>query len=424
MRWVWCLFIGLLFAACSKDEGGVASSTLETENTIAVNVMLADGNSASHSMVFVRPINYLPGSSELDEMLPANDSVLGIWNASTDENGVLRLPKFSSGAYMLEAVGASQKAAKQFEISSNSKDEIPVDVKLAQTTSLSGKINIEDFFPNGRPDGSVRVGIQGLTYFAEVDANGNFTIDSLPAGEFDIEAFVLVTKSACVGSECRNDAYVSTIGVQKIELQVEKKSQVEFKRTRPVSPKPVDPVEKVDSLETEIPEPVEDTLNYFLLDDFEEGIFAWYRSSSRYATATITSEEAGLGRSGFAAHFSYSNDSLYNWTLMGHLFNEPKDFSTLDSIRFWARGDDLLSLSLDKYIDSLDHGKTWLKVKLQNEWKQYVIVPSDFSEADSIGGNVGFEAVKNSITNINFFGGTGSEFWIDDVEIFGVKELE
>ena len=67
--------------------------------------------------------------------------------------------------------------------------------------------------------------------------------------------------------------------------------------------------------------------------------------------------------------------------------------------------------------------KSWAHIYLDSEWKKYTLTPSNLLKADSIGGNVGWENVKTGITNISIFGGTGGEFWIDDIEFFGYENF-
>ena len=52
--------MGGILAACSSGTGeGLSGSSLETENSIALSVQLADGSPAAHVQVIVRPDSYL-----------------------------------------------------------------------------------------------------------------------------------------------------------------------------------------------------------------------------------------------------------------------------------------------------------------------------------------------------------------------------
>lgn len=122
---------------------------------------------------------------------------------------------------------------------------------------------------------------------------------------------------------------------------------------------------------------------------------------------------------GSAVHLSYmATDN--KWIFIGaSLSSTPKNFSALDSIVFWIKGDGLLTVSLDHVGDS--GGKAVYNDSLHAEWTRMSINPSMFLAADGIGGNIGWEAVKDSITSIAFFIGSGTEFWIDDVRIYGLN---
>jgi len=149
------------------------------------------------------------------------------------------------------------------------------------------------------------------------------------------------------------------------------------------------------------------------------------------------------GRKGMVAHFVYTNDSNANWALMGHDLNGMKDLSELDSVVFWARagyGDSTqwISLSFDVLLDSaaldstgLENGKAWVHISLDTAWQRIVVTPKDLLEPDehNIGGNIGWDEVKEHVTNLNFFGGGVTEgepyeLWLDDITIYGVKGLE
>ena len=120
---------------------------------------------------------------------------------------------------------------------------------------------------------------------------------------------------------------------------------------------------------------------------------------------------------------------------MGRSLGGMVDMSNLDSIVFWARTDVVdsskrkyISFSLDLNVDStssLKSGKAWVHLDVDTVWNRFVVTPSDFLEPDSnnIGGNLGWDVVKRNITDISIFGGTGGEFWIDDIEVFGYSKF-
>ena len=72
-----------------------------------------------------------------------------------------------------------------------------------------------------------------------------------------------------------------------------------------------------------------------------------------------------------------------------------------------------------------ESGKAWMHIDVDTVWNRYVVKPSDFQKPDSnkTGGNLGWDVVKHNITDISIFGGTGGEFWIDDIEVYGYSKL-
>ena len=124
---------------------------------------------------------------------------------------------------------------------------------------------------------------------------------------------------------------------------------------------------------------------------------------------------------------------------MGTALRGMTDLSDLDSVVFWARGSHAdsvqwVSFSFDVLLDSADlekygyeNGKAWVSMSLDTVWTRYVVTPEDVADTVRIGGNIGWDAVKDHVTNINIFGGgVGGPFemWIDDIIFYGAKGME
>lgn len=383
----WCSFIlGLVACTSNSGDGTVAGSSMETENSIAVTVQLANGAPAARTKVLVRPKAFLAGTNAVDSSV--------IIDAETDSLGVLSMETMRAGSYIVEARNGDLKGFAKIDIDESDTGLIELPVQVLKPGSVVGQVlkpeNVE----------SVSVGVQGLDYVVQTDSAGTFKFESLPTGDLDVVAFIYIDTT--IVDENGWSSHVNdmkTVGTMSVEVKSEKTA---------------------DELVLGTPEPT-----YVMFEDFESGVSGWYPSVSRYATATLSYEKAGQGRDGMAAHFSSINDSLNNWALMGFAFNEPKDFSSMDSIVFWARGNDRISVSFDVIADSshvLGDGKSWTHIELDTVWTRYCVTPDDMLEVDSIGGNIGWDAVKKNITNLSFFSGPDTaEFWLDDIEIFGIK---
>lgn len=399
---IWVRYIGIsamaMLVACSNDSTDVAGSSFETENSIAFHVRHADGSLAAKAKVIINTADYL-----------ASGNTTIVREDSTDTYGVLRLDSLHSlaqGDYMVEVRSIDgteeQKGAVSFEVPKTIPDSgMIVPVNTALPHKFSGKVQTDK--------SPVWVNIRGLDYLVQVDKQGSFTFESLPEGDFE---FVLVTQGS--GS----DSKPVVIGSSKFCVGC-KGSGTSVIVDTTVAPK--DTTEK-DTLP-------KDTLKHFMFEDFNMGQNGWYDIASKNAKGTLNIDSTETETRGYTAHFTCVNDSAYNWCLMGHSLGGPVDMSELDSIVFWARGslNSYLSFSLDIVEDStlaLENGKSWTHIELTEEWARYTVTPATMQPAeDENGGNLGWDAVKDNITNISIFGGAGGEFWIDDIEIFGYEKF-
>lgn len=405
--------LGALFAGCSMFGGETASSTFETENSVALNVQLADGSPAKQALVKVRPTDYLAGTAAIDGVDEESfkDSVAGIFNGKTDDQGRLNVPKLKSGKYAVEVEGKKSKGFARFDVTPSECDSLDVD--LAKSGSMAGQV----VMPAGLT--SVKVGIRGLDYVVETDEFGNFEFEDLPAGSFKAVGFTYST-SDYINEEGETDTYESfqAFGVASVVVKSEEtKEDVQIGYRK---------------------ETVKDTLPYIMLSDFEDSTYGWYSSYSRYSKMKLSAVEGG-GKYGLVAHMDCHSDSLYTWTMMGHNFAKYHDFSDLDSVVLYAKGKNpdgdsmWISVSFDVHADSAsgyESGKAWAHKAITEDWTKIVVKPKDLVPTDSnkIGGNLGWDVVKDHINSFGIFAArvnTGDyDVWIDDVEIFGVKGLE
>ncbi|MBQ9226781.1 MAG: hypothetical protein IJ177_11465 [Fibrobacter sp.] len=406
MNRVWKLGLAALggaIVACSGGDSGVAGSSMETENSIALSVQLADGSPAARVRVIVRPDSYLAGADSLEDSLVDENM-----NFETDSTGKLILDNLGYGSYIVEARSDSLKGASKFNYRSWQTEGGRVSLHLGKPGLVSGRVLVED----DEDASEVTVAVQGLDYSVMADGMGNFEFESLPAGYFEMVAFVQ-TDSVVVDDSGKKGKVrvIRKLGSSIANVRAGQESAVVID-TRP-----------------------QDSLPSFVFEDFEGSIDAWKVQHSENADGSIETVDAGLGREGKAAHFTCENDSAYNWVLMGRSLGGMVDMSNLDSIVFWARTDIVdtakrkyISFSLDLNVDStseLTSGKAWVHLDVDTTWNRYVVTPDDFLEPDSnnIGGNLGWEAVKHHITDLSIFGGTGGEFWIDDIEVFGYSKF-
>ncbi len=374
--------LALCCVAC--DSGPTAGSSMETENSIALQVQLADGTPAARMDVIVRPESYLSGASEL-----GSDSLYQL-HFETDKNGRVVLHDVPSGSYVIEARSDSLNL-KGFEKIAyvESDSATPLTVEVSEPTKVSGRVGLPQMLRR-----AARVSVQGLDYQVQMDSTGYFEFESLPNGNVEIVAFVNDSEEESVTEYGRIDA---DVGAQTGDGDLYLGDSAYVK-------------------------------TYFVFDDFENGVGAWEAAASLNAEVSFNIESAGLGREGKAAHFICKRDSAaqWDWALIGRELGGYVNMSDLDSIRFWVRVStpSRISFSFDRFVNddsvtSSDNIKSWRHFEADTVWTQFTVIPAELDTADSNGGNVGWEAVKDSITKIGIFGAMDTEVWVDDIEVFG-----
>ena len=95
MQWIKKISFGILFfclVACTSNDAEVASSTLETENSIALLATLPNGNPVENALVFLHKSDFLrTADTQVTENAP-----------ETNENGIFSLDTLSPGKYIAE----------------------------------------------------------------------------------------------------------------------------------------------------------------------------------------------------------------------------------------------------------------------------------------------------------------------------------
>ena len=56
-----------------------------------------------------------------------------------------------------------------------------------------------------------------------------------------------------------------------------------------------------------------------------------------------------------------------------------------------------------------------------DEWKRRVIRPANFKPRDDLYGNLGWDVISKAVTTISIAAYDDTEFWIDDVVLYGAK---
>jgi len=168
-----------------------------------------------------------------------------------------------------------------------------------------------------------------------------------------------------------------------------------------------------------------------LLDDFEHGELKnllpnqspWYTNKADSATQSVPAlVAAGGDRTGTAVRYDYNAPvSRHDFVLLGDtLSRHPVNFRSLDSIVFWARGVGVQSVSLD-HLWSGGGSKTWMHADLDTTWTRWRVRPQDFDPPGSTAGNLGWESVHDSVTNLSIFATGSGWVMLDDIRFYGME---
>jgi len=499
----------LIHVSCTNNSS--AGNTMETENSIALNIYTVSGEKAAHTKVRIRPNWYLPGSSSLAE------EESKIRNITSDANGFLRIKDLPSGDYTIELYNDSQAVVLNYtHIFDSTATEQSLSASLQAAGALTGRIAL--------PEGTdkAKVSFFGLDYTTETDDSGFFSFPFLPSGTLYISAANLEAREV-LGEDLIRVSPMEELNLGTLYSPVpgtEDISSWKYSatiRTADLIPQWMAPLPDrvIVSLRLHsdnfnfseslpngydfrllsasgdlqpfhrdywnasdqsakiqiLLDPSKDTVltmywgrgnalnvssdtlwnglsdslflawNSILIDDFETpsnlnklpdppGPKTWYTVASEEATLISPAVgdlfssgilEADSSRAGNAFRLEYEANAP-QWALAGTILSaEPENFSGLDSIVFWARGSGNYSVSLENISEAGNDHKAWTHGTLTGNWQKISITPDQFLPPEEVTSNVGWEAVRDSITNLNFFGNDGSELWIDDIRLYGIN---
>lgn len=182
-----------------------------------------------------------------------------------------------------------------------------------------------------------------------------------------------------------------------------------------------------------IPDSQKMAVNSFVVDDFEHddirsllpGRNLW--ESNAYDSLKIISVSTVKhpGRPGRVLHMACSTQAGAKIANTGYglvqvsLGDIPRNLRSMDSIVFWTKGPGTIAVAFNKNEPTLGQ-KAWKHVEVDSNWTRVVVTPSTFEAGNGIGGNIGWGAVRDSITDLAFFISKTTDLWLDDIRIHGI----
>lgn len=336
-----------------------------------VLALMGDGSPAAYATVALRAAGAMVDSYVVQNAMAESD-------LRADKQGRFDMEWPTKGDFRLTVVKDGFAFSKVY----SAKELAGLDtVRLSATASISSKVTLRSV------DTAVWVGVYGLDLLVKTNNVGAYVLPNVPAN--DELGIYFVTADSANG------------------LYAEWKAFAEPSSTEFLSPVKV-------------------------LQDFEAGADGWYvnTDSLKKGTTITPAKNAKDGvvydstRKSKVFHGTYklANDG-YAWALVGTSFEHYMNLAAIDSVVFYAKGDGNIRLSLENYIDpskNLKAATEW--IKLSKDWTRISVNPAELCVGNATDETcfASWSAVKNYVKQFHIFVQDGTEFYIDDVALYGV----
>lgn len=335
-----------------------------------VVVLLKDGAPAAYATVALRAADAKAEDYVVQNMMVDSD-------IRTDENGKFAMEWPEKGDYRLTVVSDGFAFSKVYD----AKDLPDLDtINLSATASVSSKVTLRT------ADEFLWVGVYGLDVLVKTNDVGAYVLPSVPADD-SLSVYFITADSLN-------------------ELYAEWNTVAESNSTQFLNPVKV-------------------------MQDFEGDGEGWYLNTDSLKKGTeikpAQSVKEGIvydsTRKSNVFHGTYklANDD-YAWALVGTSFDHNMKFSEIDSVVFYAKGNGNIRLSLENYVDptkNLKAATEW--ISLSKDWKRISVNPAELcvGVATTESCFTSWSGVKSWVKQFHIFVQDGSEFYIDDVTLYG-----
>ncbi len=335
-----------------------------------VVVLQKDGSPAAYATVALRAADAKAEDYVVQNMMVDSD-------IRTDENGKFAMEWPEKGDYRLTVVSDGFAFSKVYD----AKDLPDLDtINLSATASVSSKVTLRT------ADEFLWVGVYGLDVLVKTNDVGAYVLPSVPADD-SLSVYFITADSLN-------------------ELYAEWNTVAESNSTQFLNPVKV-------------------------MQDFEGDGEGWYLNTDSLKKGTeikpAQSVKEGIvydsTRKSNVFHGTYklANDD-YAWALVGTSFDHNMKFSEIDSVVFYAKGNGNIRLSLENYVDptkNLKAATEW--ISLSKDWKRISVNPAELcvGVATTESCFTSWSGVKSWVKQFHIFVQDGSEFYIDDVTLYG-----
>ena len=340
------------------------------DETQKVTVLLADGTPAAYATVALRAADAMAEKFAVQNAMVESD-------VRTDALGRFTMEWPAKGDFRLTVVSEGFSFSKVYSAA----DFADLDtLRLKATTSISSKVTLRS------ADEFLWVGVYGLDVMVKTNDVGSYVLPSVPAGESLSIYFVTADSLNALYTEWSTMA--SSDGTQFLT-------------------------------------PVK------VLQDFENAVDDWYLNidSLKLGTSITPAKNVKDGvvydstrkSKVFHATYKLAMDD-YAWALVGTSFESYMNFAEIDSVVFYAKGDGNIRLSLENYIDKTKNLKAATEwIALTKDWQRISVNPAELCVGIATNEScfTSWSGVKNWVKQFHIFVEGGTEFYVDDVMLYG-----
>jgi hypothetical protein len=349
----------------SKDT----ATTDTADSTSKVSLLLEDGSPATYATVALRKAD-----ARVEELAVCNTVVDSDMRA--DGHGQFSMEWPTTGNYRLTVVKDGSAFSKVY----SAKELAKIDtLRLTATASISSKVTLRS------SDTSMWVGVYGLDLLVKTNKTGSYVLPNVPAND--------------------------SLGIYFVTADSANSLYTEWKTI-------------ADPYSTEFLSPVK------VLQDFENGGDGWYQNTDSLKKGTEFSPllvkdgivyDSTRKSKVFHGEYTLAKDD-YAWVLVGTSFEHYMNLAAIDSIVFYAKGDGNIRLSLENYIDpnkNLKAATDW--IPLSKTWSRISVNPAELCVGTATEEScfTTWNAIKGAVKQFHIFAQDGSEFYIDDVILYG-----
>ncbi len=349
----------------SSQDTSKQDST-EPEKLPQVLALLKDGTPASYATIALRAAD-----AQVSDYVVQNTMIESELYA--DKNGRFDMEWPTDGDFRLTIVKDSFAVSKIYSAKELAKLDT---LRLEASASVSSKVTLRS------GEKYLWVGVYGLDLLVKTNEAGTYALPNVPAND--------------------------SLGIYFVTADSDKNLYAEWKTI-------------ADPYSTQFLNPVK------VLQDFENGDAGWYVNTDALKQGTVfklSSVKDGIvydsTRKSKVFHGEYKlADNDYAWVLVGTMFEEDMNLAAIDSIVFYAKGDGNVRLSLDNYIKNLKAATAW--IELSSKWQRISVNPAKLcvgiTTEDSCFAS--WNAIKGLVRQLHIYPQDGTEFFIDDVTLYG-----